>query len=128
MAEPIMDQYAAVSAYGVHTYQLRCTFGASTAMTYRSRDAIPTRPTTTTLTVTLPKAYTEIVNFSTGRFAATGVTPLEWIITTNNVAVDGTITFTSVNTSGTATAPATNDVLYLDISVSSDVLNDRFAG
>lgn len=125
-----MDQYAKVSAYDVHTYQVRVTLGAGTAFTYRSRDAIPTRPTSTTLTITLPKVYAEIVDFKVGRFAATGVAPLEYIITTNNVAVDGTLTLTSVatNTAGTATAGAANDVLYITVSVSCDVLNDRFTG
>ena len=128
MAEPIMDQYAKISAYDVHSYQVRCTFGTSTNMTYRSRDAIPTRPSATTVKITLPKVYGEIVGFQVGRKAAASVAGLEWIITTDNVATDGTLTLTSIVTGGTATAPASGDVAYFNISVSSDVLNDRFTG
>lgn len=128
MAEPIMDQYAKISAYDVHRYQVRCALGAGTAMTYRSRDAIPTRPSATTITITLPKVYAEVVGYTASRFAAAGVAGLEWILTTNNAAVDGTLTFTSIVANGTATASANGDVVYFDIAVSCDVLNDRFIG
>lgn len=127
MAEPIMDQYEKVNSYDVHKYQVRCTFAAGTGMTYRSRDAVPTRPTTTTVLVTLPKLYTEIVQFEVGLQTAVG-SQSEWIITTNNVAIDGTLTLTSINAAGAATAPAVGDVAYFGISVSCDILNDRFAG
>lgn len=123
-----MDQYAKTSAYDIHSYQVRCTLGAGTALTFRSRDAIPTRPSATTLVVTLPKVYAEVVGFTAARFAATGVAGLEWILTTNNVAVDGTLTFTSIVTAGTATASANGDVVFFDIKVSCDTLNDRFTG
>lgn len=126
-----MDQYAKISAYDVHTYQVRCTFGAGTAMTYRSRDAIPTRPSATTVTVTLPKTYTEVVGFKANRFAASGVAGLEWILSTITTDANGgvtALTFTSIVTGGTATTPAATDVLYLEIAVSCDVLNDRFTG
>lgn len=128
MAEPIMDQYAKVSSYDVHAYQVRCTFDTGTTLQYRSRDATPARATTTTVKVTLPKVYTEVVGFKTARFAAVGVAALEWILSTNNVNVDGTLTFTSVNSAGAATAPAVGDVVFFDIMVSCDVLNDRFLG
>lgn len=131
MGEPLMDQYAQVSAYNVHAFQVRCTFGAGTVMTYRSRDAIPTRPSATTVTVTLPKTYTEVVGFKASRFAVVGVAGLEWILSA--IVVDSNngitaLTFTSIVAAGTATAPATGDVAYFDILVSCDVLNDRFTG
>lgn len=128
MAEPIMDQYAKISAYDVHEYKVRCTFGAGTAMTYRSRDAVPTRPTATTLVVTLPKTYAEVIGFRVGRQVAGAAATTEWVLTVNNVAVDGTMTFESRVAAGTATTPATGDIAYLTIDVSSDTLNDRFTG
>lgn len=128
MGYPIQDQYATIAAYDVQTYQGRIVFAASTASTWRSRDMVITRPSATTLVLTLPAVYTEIVWYKTGRFAATGVAALEWIITTNNIAVDGTITLTSVNSAGAATAPAVNDVLYVDIGASMSVPNDRYVG
>lgn len=131
MGEPLMDQYAKISAYDVHSFQVRCTMGAGTAMTYRSRDAIPTRPSATTLTVTFPKPYAEVVGFTAARFAAAGVAGLEWILTTITTDSNGGITaltFTSIVTGGTATASAASDVVYLDIKMSCDTLNDRFTG
>ena len=128
MGEPLMDQYEAVSAYGVHTFLVRVTLGAASAFSYRSRDAVPTRPSTTTLKIALPKNYAEIVDFHVGRKAAVGVAGLEWIVTTDNVAVDGTVTLTSINSAGAATAPANGDVAFIRLGVSCDVLNDRFTG
>jgi len=126
-----MDQYAKVSAYDVHTFNIRCTFGAGTAMTYRSRDAIPVRGSSTTVTVTFPKTYTEIVDFNWSRFAATGVAGLEWIVTSITTDSNGGVTgcvLTSIVTNGTATASANGDVAYFTLSLSCDILNDRFTG
>ena len=127
MGEPLMDQYAKISAYDVHSYQVRCTFDTGTTLQYRSRDALPARTTTTTITVTLPKNYVEVVGFKAARFAVVGVASLEWILTTNNVTT-GTLVFTSVNSAGAATAPAVGDVVYFTIDVACDTLNDRFTG
>lgn len=128
MGEPIMDQYAKISAYDVHEYKVRCVFGAATAMTYRSRDAIPTRPTATTVVVTLPKTYAEIISFRAGRLVAGAAATQEWVVTVNNVAVDGTLTLECRIAAGTPTTPATGDAAYFTIEVSCDTLNDRFVG
>lgn len=130
MGEPVMCPGALTNVYGEHIFRIRCTFGASSAVTYRSKDASIAKTTTTTFTVTLPKAYGEITNFSQSWAKATGAAPLAMQITTNNVATDGTLVLTSVatNTAGTATAPANGDVVYLTIGVSCDTLNDRFTG
>lgn len=111
-----------------HRYAVRCTFGAGTAMTYRSAEAVPTRPSSTTVKIQFPQSYVEVTSLSVGRKAAASVAGLEWIITTNNLAVDGSITLTSIIANGTATASADGDVAYFDIGVSSDNLNDRYIG
>jgi hypothetical protein len=123
-----MDQYEAHNAYGVHTFYARVTFGTGTVFTSRNRDITVTRLSATTLTLTLPKSYAEIVDFRVGRQAAAAVAGLEWIITSNLVDTTGVITLTSIIAAGTATAPASGDVAYIKLSVSSDVLNDRFTG
>ena len=98
-------------------------------MTYRSKDASIAKTTTTTFTITLPKAYAEITEFHVGRKAAASVAGLEFIITTDNVATDGTVVLTSIESdTGTATAPAEGDVIYVTLGVSCDQLNDRFTG
>lgn len=128
--EPLLSGGTATNVYTEHVYKIRATFGASSAVTFRSKDATIAKTTTTTFTITLPKAYAEITNFNVGRKCATGTDGLEFVITTNNVATDGTIVLTSIstNSAGTATAPASGDVAYITLGVSSDTLNDKHTG
>lgn len=128
--EPLMDGKSSTNVYGEHTFKIRCTFGASSAVTYRSKDATIAKTTTTTFTVTLPKAYAEVTGLSQGWKKATGADPLQLQITTDNLATDGTLVLTSVsmNSAGVATAPANGDVVYLEIGVSCDTQNDKFVG
>ena len=130
MGEPVLTPAGLSNVYSEHVFKVRCTFGASSAVTYRAKDATIEKTTTTTFTVRLPKAYAEITEFSQSWAKATGVDPLAMQITTNNVSVDGTLVLTSVstNSAGTATAPASGDVVYLVFGVSCDSLNDRFTG
>jgi hypothetical protein len=125
-----MDGKTATNVYGEHHFKIRATFGATSTVTYRSKDATIAKTTTTTFTVTLPKPYAEITDFSYGWFAATGVAPLAVKIITNNVATDGTLVLETedTNSAGTPTAPASGDVLYLTIGVSCDTQNDKFTG
>lgn len=128
--EPMLAGRPHSNVYEEHEYKVRVTLGAASAFTYRAKDITVTRPSTTTLKLALPKAYAEITDFDAGRFAAAGVAGLEWIVTTNSVtdATDPHIIVTSIASNGTATAPAANDVAYLTLSVSCDMLNDRFTG
>lgn len=128
--EPVLDGSPKTNVYGEHVFRIRCTFGSSSAVTYRSKDASIAKTTTTTFTVTLPKAYAEITDFSQSWKKATGAAPLSLQITTDSVATDGTLILTSVstNSAGTATAPASGDVVYITLGVSCDTLNDRFTG
>lgn len=128
MAEPVLDGSPLTNVYGEHEYKIRVAFGASTASTIRSKEAVVTRPTSTTLVVTLPKAYAEITTFAQSWKKATGADPLSLQITTDALTTTGALTFTvvSTNSAGTATAPADGDVVYLTLGVSCDVLNDRF--
>jgi hypothetical protein len=125
-----MDGKSTPNVYGEHVFKIRATFGATSTVAFRSKDATIAKTTTTTFTVTLPKAYAEVTELTYGWAKATGAAPLAVQITTNNVAVDGTIVVTTVatNTAGTATAPATGDVLYLNVGVSCDNLNNQFTG
>ena len=128
MAEPVLDGSPSTNVYGEHEYKVRVTFGASTASTIRCKDVTVTRPTSTTLTLTFPKAYAEVTTLAQGWKKATGADPVQFQVTTDNLATTGVVTLTSVsmNSAGVATAPATGDILYLTVGVSCDVLNDRF--
>lgn len=128
--EPLMDGRETTNVYTEHTFKVRSTFAANSALTFKSKDATIAKTTTTTFTLTLPKPYTEVTDFSYAWFAATGVAPLILKMITNNVAVDGTIVFETeaANTAGTPTAPASGDVLYLTLGVSCDSQNAAFTG
>lgn len=128
--EPVLDGVSASNVYGEHVFRIRCTFGASSAVTFRSKDATIEKTTTTTFTVRLPKAYSEITHFAQGWKKAVGADPLSLQITTDSVATAGTLVLTSVstNTAGTATAPAEGDVVYITLGVSCDNLNNNFTG
>ncbi len=128
MGTPDMGGKALTNVASEHVFKIRCTFGASSAVTYRSKDASIAKTTTTTFTVTLPQSYAEITDFSVGRKAAASVAGLEFIITTNSVATDGTLILTSIVAAGTPTAPADGDVIYITLGVSRDVLNNRYVG
>lgn len=129
MTEPLMDGKSATNVFTEHAFRIRATFGASSAVTFRSKDATIAKTTTTTFTVTLPKNYAEVTDISYAWFAATGVAPLVLKLITNNVTT-GTLVFETEasNTAGTPTAPASGDVLYLNIGVSADTLNSKFTG
>lgn len=128
--EPLMAGSSQSNVYDEHVFKIRATFGATSTVTYRSKDASIAKTTTTTFTVTLPKAYKEITSFSQGWAKATGADPLSLQITTNNVATTGQLVLTSVstNSAGTATAPASGDVVYIEIGVATNPLNDKFTG
>lgn len=127
MAEPDLGGKALTNVATEHVYKIRATFGAASVVTYRSKDASIAKTTTTTFTITLPKGYAEITDFSVGRKAAASVAGLEFIITSNNVTT-GTIVLTSIVAAGTPTAPASGDVIYITLGVSCDVLNNRYTG
>lgn len=130
MGFPIMDGAPATNVYEEHVYKIRATFAASSELTYRSKNATIAKTTTTTFTITLPQTYAEITEFSVGQKCAASVIPLQYAITTNNVATDGTIVLTTKESavSGAATAPASGDVVYITLGVSQHPLNDRFTG
>lgn len=130
-SEPILAGDGSMqNVFGEHVYKIRCTFGASSAVTYRSLSATIEKTTTTTFTVRLPKPYAEITQFAQSWKKATGADPLALQITTDSVASDGTLVLTSVstNSAGVATAPASGDVVYITLGFASDTLNDKFTG
>lgn len=128
MAEPVMDSSPATNIYTEHEFGIRVTHGAGTVSTIRCREIVVARPSATTLTLTFPKTYAEVTNFTCGWLKATGVDPVQYQITTNAINTTGVVTLTSVstNSAGVATAPANGDVCYIRIGVSCDTLNDRF--
>lgn len=128
MAEPALFGAPSENAPGCHEYMIPVTIGStSSAATWVGYGVTLTRPTSTTMTLTFPKAYAQLLGFEQGRQPAASSSQVAWIITTNHLATDGTITLTSV-ASGSATAPANTDVYYLRFVMSADILVSRFTG
>lgn len=124
--EPVLDGGSVTNVDAEHVYKLRVTFGSNSAVTFRSKDATIAKTTTTTFTVTLPKPYNEITDFSAGWKQNTG---LAAIITTDSVASAGTLVLTTVSTtSGSATAPSSGDVMYITLGVSCSLVNNMYTG
>ncbi len=128
--EPLMDGKALSNVATEHEFKIRATFGASSAVTYRSKDCTIAKSTTAVWTITLPKPYAEITSFYVGQKAAVNIIPLAYTITTSAVDTTGVITITAKETaaSGAATEPAAGDVIYITIGVSCDTLNNKYTG
>ena len=128
--EPIMDGRVATNVDGEHTFKIRATFGASSAVTYRSKDATMAKAGTGQWTITLPKPYAEITKFSCGWFRADSQTTLSMqLVTISDVGVGGTVTIEALGpATGTATDPASGDVAYIEIGVSVSTVNDHYTG
>ncbi len=127
---PNMDGKEATNVYEEHVFKMQLSFGASTALTYLGKDIVAERPSATTLKVTFPQQYVRVTSAAQFWAKATGADPVQLQITTDNLAVDGTITFTSTstNSAGTATAPANGDKCWLALGVSQHDLNAAFGG
>ncbi len=117
--EPVLTGSTLTNVYSEHVYKIRATFGGSSTVTYRSKDASIAKTTTTTFTVRLPTAYAEVTEFNYSWQAATAVAPLAVKIITNNVATTGVLVLETeaTNTAGTPTAPASGDKPFLSIGV-----------
>lgn len=128
MTEPVLYPGAMSNVVEEHEYSMRVAFGAGTVSTIRALGITVERPTATTLKLTFPTPYTEITGGSQFWTKATGADPLQYQVTTNALSTTGILTLTSVsmNSAGTATAPADGDVLHLTIKVYRNLLNDRF--
>lgn len=130
MGEPLLAPSGPKNVYGEHEYKVRVTFGAGTVSTSRAMGLTVERPTATTLRLTFPTTYVEISGGGQLWTKATGADPLQFQITSNAISTTGIVTLTSVsmNSAGTATAPADGDVLYLTLCVARDHQNDSFTG
>jgi hypothetical protein len=128
VSEPVLAGDNGVSnVYEEHVYKLRVAVGAAGAITYRSMGATIVHSGTGEYTITLPKAYEELIDFHVGFLDAAG-SLLFAVLRTNNVATDGTLVFQMCTETGTPTDPDSGAYLYVTVGASSNVLNQKFAG
>lgn len=125
--EPLVAGAPRSNVFDEHLYKVRITFGSAAMASYRSKDATPARTDTGKYTITLPKTYAEITDFSCGFYDASGAI-LFGVIETSAVTTTGVVTVEFRTEAGTATDPTTGSVAYITLGVSSNTLNDKFTG
>lgn len=112
---------------GEQTFKLEVTYGAGAPASYWGKDLIVADTATGRITVTFPRPYRKLTGFRPGwKECAAGAVYFP-VILTNNIDVDGTLVIETRTEAGTATDPASGDVLGLEFDVSNDVLVDDYA-
>lgn len=126
MGEPLLCPEAMTNAYGAHEYFVRLTLGASVVSSYFGGCQVTvTRNSAGNYTITFPKAYRTLLDFSWGFQDASGAI-LFAVITSETLDTTGQIIVEARTEAGTATDPTAADKLFLRFVVSSDMLNDKF--
>lgn len=109
---------------GKQTFHVKVTYGSSAVTSYKGKYMAVADTSTGKMTITFPRPYRELVNFKWGWLSCAAGAVLFPVILTNNIATDGTVIVETRTEAGTATDPASGDVLALSFDVSLDVLND----
>lgn len=126
MTEPLLCPEAMVNAYGVHEYFVNLTAGSSVITSYFGGcQASVVRNSAGNFTVTLPKAYRTLLDFSWGMQDASGAI-LFAVIVSETVSTNGQIVVEARTETGTATDLTSGDKLFMKFAVSADYLNDKF--
>jgi hypothetical protein len=116
---------------GKQTFHLEVTYGSGDPASARGAYLAVKNDAQGKITVTFPRTYRKLAGFRWGWAKAGARAGLEPVIVTN--AIDtasasggGTVTIETRTAAGTATDPATGDVLLLEFDVSNDALNDGY--
>lgn len=125
--QPDMPGTTRTNVFTEHEYKVRATFGSSVVTSYRGKDVTFVRNSAGNYTVTLPQTYEELTDFDMGFLQASGAI-LQGCVVSHTLSTNGQLIIEVRNASGTATDPATGSVGFMDICVSQDVLNSKFAG
>lgn len=126
-SQPIQAGVATTNVHDEEVYKVRVTFGSAAVASYLAKNAVFARTGVGTFTITLDKPYTEITDFKVGMKDATGAT-LGWVITSSAIDTTGVVTLASRVAAGTDTEPASGDVAYITLGVSSSNLNAKYGG
>jgi hypothetical protein len=114
-----------------HTFKLEVTYGASGPSSAWGKDLAVADTATGKVTVTFPRTYRKLTGYRWGwKKCAAGAVYFP-VILTNSIATasssgGGTLVIETRTEAGTATDPASGDVLCLEFDVSLDVLVDSY--
>lgn len=123
--EPQLAPPARTNVFTEDLYKVRVTFGSAAVASVRAMGCTFARNSAGNYTLTLPKAYNEITDFSYGFLDASGAI-LFATVRSSTVTTDGKLVIEVVTETGTATDPTSGDVLYLTVGASADVVNNSF--
>lgn len=117
---------------GKQTFILEVTYGSSAVASAKGKDLAVEDTATGKMTITFPRTYRKLVAFRAGwKKCAAGAVYFP-VILTNSIATDngsgqGTVIVETRTEAGTATDPASGDILSLEFDVSNDVLTDGYS-
>lgn len=117
---------------GKRTFHLEVTFGSSAIASAHGKDLQVEDTADGKLTVTFPRTYRRLTGFRHGWLKCQAGAVYFPVILTNSIDTDGgagggTIVVETRTEAGTATAPASGDILSLEFDVALDSLNDGYA-
>lgn len=117
---------------GKKTFHLEVTFGSASIASAHGKDLAVEDTSDGKLTVTFPRTYRRLTGFRHGWLKCQAGAVYFPVILTNSIDTaaasgGGTIIVETRTEAGTATAPASGDILSLEFDVALDVLNDGYA-
>lgn len=116
------------------TFQLQVTYGAGDPASSWGRDLVVRNTATGKITVVFPRTYRKLTGFRWGWVkCAAGAVYFPVILTNSIDTADattggGTLVIETRTEAGTATDPASGDILSFEFDVSNDMLNDSLVG
>lgn len=116
---------------GEQTFKLEVTYGASAPSAAWGKDLAVADTATGKITVAFPRTYRKLTGFRWGwKSCAAGAVYFPVILTNSIATADssgrGYLVIETRTEAGTATDPASGDVLALEFDVSNDVLTDEY--
>ncbi len=109
---------------GKQTFHVKLTFGSSVLTSYKGKYMTVARNSAGNYTITFPRPYRELVNFRAGWLKCAAGAVYFPVILTNSIDTDGTVVVEIRTEAGTATDPASGNIIALVFDVTLDVLND----
>lgn len=102
------------------TFHTQVTYGSSAVASYWSKHLTVADTSAGKMTLTFPRSYGKLVGFRWGWVKCAAGAVLFPVILTNSIDTDGTVIVETRTEAGTATDPASGDVLSLEFDVSND--------
>jgi hypothetical protein len=112
---------------GKQTFHLEVTYGSSAVASAWGKDLALEDTSAGKMTITLPRTYRKLTGFRWGWKSCAAGAVFYPVILTNNITTTGVLIVETRTEAGTATDPASGDILSLEFDVSLDVLTDGYA-